>query len=269
MSQLRVKAPDSYVDFFGNLLRGEHPPAPDLGEYDLRLFTDFAAMREAIRARDTEFTLSRLAAGFAWKWQSKGFRTNPSKPDWDIELDGVRMPWNVADTDWVDSPGSLDEIGSIHTLQGYDLNYAGVVIGPDLQWDDTAQRVVFSRADYADTGGKKNNGYLSRTDSDEDLREYVINLYNVLLTRGVRGTYLYVVDPGLHEQFARWFPGISGPVMTSAPFGVPPGGRPGEVLRAVDVGHATEAEFVSSTDDLEQARRRAEELRRSRQRTRA
>ena len=268
VSQLRVKASDSYVDFFGKLLRGEHPPAPDLGEYDLRLFTDFGAMREAIRARDTEFTLARLAAGFAWKWQSKGFRTNPSKPDWDIELDGVRMPWNVADTDWVDSPGSLDEIGSIHTLQGYDLNYAGVVIGPDLQWDDTAQRVVFSRADYADTGGKKNNGYLSRTYSDEDLREYVINIYNVLLTRGVRGTYLYVVDAGLREQFARWFPGISGPDVTSAPFGIPPGGRPGEVLRTVDVGHTAEVEFIPSTDDLEQARRRAEELRRSRERTR-
>ncbi|KFC50365.1 hypothetical protein GY12_20185 [Micrococcus luteus] len=128
--------------------------------------------------------------------------------------------------------------------------------------------MVFSRADYADTGGKKNNGYLSRTYSDEDLREYVINIYNVLLTRGVRGTYLYVVDEGLREQFARWFPGISEPDVTSAPFGVPPGGRPGEVLRAVDVGHTAEAEFILSTDDLEQARRRAEELRRSRKRTR-
>ena len=128
--------------------------------------------------------------------------------------------------------------------------------------------MVFSRADYADTGGKKNNGYLSRTYSDEDLREYVINIYNVLLTRGVRGTYLYVVDAGLREQFARWFPGISGPDVTSAPFGIPPGGRPGEVLRTVDVGHTAEVEFIPSTDDLEQARRRAEELRRSRQRTR-
>lgn len=271
VSQLRVEASDEYVDFFGRLLRGEDPEAPRLGDYDLRMFTDFGEMHQEIRERDAEFTLARLAAGFAWRWRSKGFREkkNAGKglPTSDICLDGHPLPWNVADTDWVDSPGSLDEVGSIHTLQGYDLNYAGVVIGRDLRWDAAAGRVVFSRADYHDTGGKKNNGFLGRTYSDEDLREYVINIYNVLLTRGVRGTYLYVVDDGLRQQFKRWFPGLDEPDVTSAPFGVPPGGRPGEVLRAVDVGYTAEAEFIASTDDLEQARRRAEELRRSRKRT--
>ncbi len=246
-SQMRVKASDEYVDFFARLLRGENPEAPDLGEYDLRMFTDFGAMQDEIRARDAQWTLSRLAAGFAWKWQSKGFRKDPSKPDWDIELDGVRIPWNVADTDWVDSPGSLEEMGSIHTLQGYDLNYAGVVIGPDLQWDEEAGRVVFSRADYADTGGKKNNTkFLGRTYSDEDLREYVINIYNVLLTRGVRGTYLYVVDPGLRAQLARWFPGLDEADADGARFGVPAEARSGETsatatMGPVDIAHGSHA----------------------------
>lgn len=234
VSQLRVDASDEYVDFFGRLLRGEDPEAPRLGDYDLRMFTDFRALHEEIIRRDEEFTLARLAAGFAWKWKSKNFRKDPSKPDWDIELDGLRLPWNVEDTDWVDSPGSLHEVGSIHTLQGYDLNYAGVVIGPDLQWDAEACRVVFSRADYADSGGKKNNGFLQRTYTDEDLREYVINIYNVLLTRGVRGTYLYVCDPGLRERFARWFPGLDDDGATSAAFGVPAGRRPGD-LGPVDI----------------------------------
>lgn len=236
-SQMRVQASDEYVSFFARLLRGENPAAPALGEYDLRMFSDFGAMQEAIRDRDAEWTLSRLAAGFAWKWQSKGFRKDPSKPDWDIELDGVRIPWNVADTDWIDSAGSLEEMGSIHTLQGYDLNYAGIVIGPDLQWDENAGRVVFSRAHYADSGGKKNNTkFLGRTYTDADIREYVINIYNVLLTRGVRGTYLYVVDPGLRTQFAHWFPGLEEPGATWAPFGIHPGGRPGDHLEPTAVG---------------------------------
>lgn len=233
VSQLRVEASDEYVDFFGRLLRGEDPEAPRLGDYDLRMFTDFGEMHQEIRERDAEFTLARLAAGFAWRWRSKGFREkkNAGKglPTSDICLDGHPLPWNVADTDWVDSPGSLDEVGSIHTLQGYDLNYAGVVIGRDLRWDAAAGRVVFSRADYHDTGGKKNNGFLGRTYSDEDLREYVINIYNVLLTRGVRGTYLYVVDDGLRQQFKRWFPGLYDDGATSAPFGVPAGRRPGDI----------------------------------------
>lgn len=234
VSQLRVKASEEYMDFFARFLRGKDPAPPQLGDYDLRMFTDFGAMRDEIVRLDAEHSLARLAAGFAWKWKSKGFRKDPNRPDWDIELDGVRMPWNVAETDWVTSPTALEEVGSIHTLQGYDLNYAGVVIGPDLRWDEASQHVVYSHADYHDTGGRRRtNNYLNRTYSDDDLREYVINVYNILLTRGVRGTLLYVVDPGLREQFARWFPGLGVEGATSAVFhdGAPLG--PG--LGAVDV----------------------------------
>lgn len=228
-SQLRVDASDEYVEFFGQLLRGEGPVAPGLGEYDLRLYRDFRQMREDLLEKEAEFGLARLAAGYAWPWLSRGTAKTPAVQDWDIELDGVRLPWNRTDKEWVTSPGAVDEVGSIHTLQGYDLNYAGVIIGEDLTWDEATQRVVFRRENYHDKRGKRDNGMLGRTYSDEDLREYVVNVYNVLLTRGVRGTYLYVVDEGLRAQVARWFPGIEEPGAAWAPFGVAPGRRPGDI----------------------------------------
>ncbi|CAN5508720.1 hypothetical protein BH09ACT4_BH09ACT4_03020 [soil metagenome] len=199
-NQMRVAAGSDYVGFIRRLLdpgRAEsHEPlmAPDFGEYDLRFFDDFAVMRAAIRDRDREHGLARLVAGFAWPWTSRGI------PDaTDIEIDGVRMPWNRTQVDWIASPGSLDQMGSIHTVQGYDLNYAGVVIGPDVRFEPVSHRVVVDRASYFDAFGKQNNRQLGIVYSDADLLSYIVNIYAVLLTRGIRGTYIYVCDPGLRE----------------------------------------------------------------------
>jgi DUF2075 family protein/predicted GIY-YIG superfamily endonuclease len=194
-SQMRVRAGSDYVDFVRRLLSDAPPARQDFGDYDLRLFDDVGAMRAAIRAKDQEEGLARMVAGYAWEWQSK---KDPTA--YDIELDGQRMRWNSTATDWINAAGSIDEIGSIHTVQGYDLNYAGVIIGPDLRLDLSTGRVVFDRANYKDRKGQENNPTLGVTYSDEDLLEFVRNIYRVLLTRGMRGTYVYVCDPALRER---------------------------------------------------------------------
>jgi DUF2075 family protein len=95
----------------------------------------------------------------------------------------------------------VNEVGSIHTVQGYDLNYAGVIIGPDIGYDDVTGRLVFNRDSYFDKKGKENNRRLGITYSDEDLVEFVKNIYRVLLTRGIRGTYVYICDQSLRAKF--------------------------------------------------------------------
>lgn len=192
-TQMRVKAGADYVEFVRGMLRGEKPALPDLGDYDLRSFDDLGEMRAAIRAKDSEVGLSRLVAGYAWDWVS---RRDPEA--YDIELDGERMRWNSTDKDWINSRGSLEEVGSIHTVQGYDLNYAGVIIGPDLRIDSSG-RIVASREDYRDKMGKLRTGSFSRGFSDDDLLVFIRNIYGVLLTRGMLGTYVYVCDPRLRE----------------------------------------------------------------------
>lgn len=82
-------------------------------------------------------------------------------------------------------------------MQGYDLNYAGVIIGNDLQWDEDAQRLIVDRDSYFDKKGKENNPVLGRNYSDEDLLRYVCNVYAVLMTRGIRGSYVFAVHEGL------------------------------------------------------------------------
>lgn len=198
-SQMRVRGGEDYIEYARALVSDE-PPASrkSFGDYELVLFDDFAAMHDAIRAKDATEGLARCVAGYAWPWPS---RTDPSA--FDIELDGCKLRWNVTAIDWIDSAGSLEEMGSIHTVQGYDLNYCGVVIGPDLSLDPTTNRLRFNRSSYFDTRGKANNNLLGIRYSDDDLLTFVENIYGVLLTRGIRGTYVYVCDPVLRERFRR------------------------------------------------------------------
>ncbi|MCS6567422.1 DUF2075 domain-containing protein [Curtobacterium flaccumfaciens pv. flaccumfaciens] len=200
-TQMRVAAGSDYVGFVRSVLRGERPSPPDLGDYDLRLFDDLGGMHAAIKRMDRRFGLARLVAGFAWEWKSKKDRGAV-----DIALDGIELQWNRTDKDWITSPGAVDQVGSIHTVQGYDLNYAGVIIGPDLKLDPDSRQIVFSRADYHDKKGKQNLPKLGVVLTDDDILRYVTNVYSVLLTRGIRGTYVYVVDPLLREHLARTLP---------------------------------------------------------------
>ncbi len=199
-TQMRVCAGSDYVEFIRAVLRGDTGSGepPHLGEYDLRLFDDLGVMRREILDRNAEHGLARLVAGYAWEW-----RSNRDGDAFDIEIDGQQLRWNSQVKDWINSPSSIHEVGSIHTVQGYDLNYAGVIIGNDLRYDPDARRLVIDRDSYRDVKGKENNKQLGIIYSDDDLLEFIRNIYGVLLTRGIRGTYIYVCDPSLRAYLAR------------------------------------------------------------------
>jgi DUF2075 family protein len=203
-SQMRVRAGQDYVGYVRALLSASPPDPIAFSEYELKLFDDLGEMREAILAREKEVGLSRLIAGYAWKWRSK---TDKSAPD--IQIDGLDLQWNNTATDWISSATSINEVGSVHTTQGYDLNYAGVIIGPDLRYDPAARRLRIDRESYHDGKGKANNKMLGLEYNDDDLLGYIRNIYAVLLTRGIRGTYVYVCDPALREHLARFIPAAS------------------------------------------------------------
>lgn len=199
-SQMRVNGGEDYIQYVSEIMSSTPPvQAKSFGSYEFELFTNFADMRAAIFEKNRVHGLSRIVAGYAWNWASK-----KDKSRTDISLDGVDMQWNQTVVDWVNSPNSLHEVGSIHTIQGYDLNYAGVIIGADLGWDPSENKLVFHRDNYFDTKGKENNPTLGRKYSDEDLLDYVTNIYRVLLTRGIKGTFVYVVDSALREHLRQF-----------------------------------------------------------------
>ncbi len=107
----------------------------------------------------------------------------------------MKLVWNSTNIDWVSSENSINEVGCIHTIQGYDLNYAGVIIGPELSYDDTIHQIIVDQKKYKDINGKR-----SITEPSE-LRQYILNIYKTLLTRGIKGTYVYIVDEKLRAHF--------------------------------------------------------------------
>lgn len=200
VSQMRVTGGSQYLEFIRALFTDEPLPLRDFNGYDLRFYDDASKMREDILELDSKHGLARLLAGFAWPWASK---RDPSAID--IELDGMRLQWNQTATDWINSSTSVNEVGSIHTIQGYDLNYAGVIIGNDLGYEPETKRIVFNRENYFDVKGRENNAARGIVYTDDDVLHWVLNIYRVLLTRGIKGTFVYVCDPDLRELIRNRF----------------------------------------------------------------
>lgn len=204
-TQMRVKAGDDFVAYVRGILSADPPSPQDFTPYDFRLFDDIRQLEAAIRRRNAEQGLARLTAGYAWPWRSK---KDPTA--YDIQIDGHGMRWNQTLRDWINSPTSINEVGSIHTVQGYDLNYAGVIIGGDLRYDAIKGRLYADLDNYFDTKGKENNRARGIIYSTDDILQLIVNIYAVLLTRGILGTYVYVVDPALREYLRQFVPKFAG-----------------------------------------------------------
>ncbi|SPJ86899.1 uncharacterized protein FTOL_11924 [Fusarium torulosum] len=204
-TQMRVRAGSDFVSYVRWILDPRPLSLPcvrrDFGDYDFRTFDSVARMRDEIFQRDAEVGLARIVAGYAWEWRSKRDKTA-----FDIMIGDTQLRWNSTPTDWISSSNALEEVGSIHTVQGYDLNYVGVIIGQDLRFDTVRKRLRVDRNSYFDKKGKENNPALGRTYSDDDLLRFITQIYAVLMTRGIRGTYVYACDPGLQEYLRGLIP---------------------------------------------------------------
>lgn len=194
-SQMRVEGGQDYLGFIDDLFNLTSPREfPN--SYDFKMFDNVGVLIDSIKSKNTEHSLARVVAGYAWSWN-----TRKNKESHDIELDGLKLKWNSTNIDWVNSKNSINEIGCIHTIQGYDLNYAGVIIGPEVSFDQETQKIVIDEKKYKDINGKR-----SITDPKE-LRQYILNIYKTLLTRGIKGTYIFVVDEKLRKVFKKLISG--------------------------------------------------------------
>ncbi|MCD8021062.1 MAG: DUF2075 domain-containing protein [Clostridiales bacterium] len=191
-TQMRVKGGNDYIDFVQDMLSGNCTHKYDSNYYDFKLYTDFSKFEKDMYEKESEYGLSKMLAGYAWPWISKKNHTIK-----DIEIQGVKRMWNHCTEGWVHTEQAIDEVGCIHSIQGYDLNYAFVVLGKDIGWDKEANKVIVRKDNYFDTNGKKTTEYV-------ELLEYIKNVYYVLMTRGIKGTYLYVCDDDLREYWSNY-----------------------------------------------------------------
>ncbi len=207
-TQMRVEAGEDFINFIESIFDGSKPRLTDFSNYDFRLFDHAEDMVNEIKSKDKQYKLSRVVAGYAWPWQTK--LGSNSTQEHDIEIGELKLKWNSTAHDWVNSKNAINEVGCIHTVQGYDLNYVGVIIGPEFYFDPVKDKFCVDKEKYFDTNGR--NGI---TDPSE-LEKYVINIYKTLLTRGIKGTYVYIVDENFRNYFKKILNPQSGEVNKNA-----------------------------------------------------
>jgi len=184
-----------YIKFVHHLLNvknTEYLRKINTEKYDLRLFKSLGEMMTALGEKEKEHGLCRMMAGYSWKWVSR----NSTKPDAVIE--GIKLYWNRAPHDWINSQKAMNEIGCIHTTQGYDLNYAGIIFGKEIIFNKKTNQIDIRKEHYYDANGK------AGIKDPEELKNYIINIYKTLMYRGIRGTFVYCQDKDLNEYFSNY-----------------------------------------------------------------
>lgn len=192
-SQMRVEAGEEYIKFIEDIFDLKVSKKVNFRNYDFKIYDDVTKMVFDIKERNEKYKLARVVAGYAWPWHTKpGSRSNQKH---DIEINGLKLIWNSTAQDWVNSPNAINEVGCIHTVQGYDLNYVGVIIGPEFSYDFKSKKFKIDKEKYLDINGRKG------INDPNELEKYIINIYKTLLTRGIKGTYIYICDEGLRKYF--------------------------------------------------------------------
>jgi DUF2075 family protein len=194
-SQFRCNGSDGYLAWLENTLDIRPTANERLSptEFDFRVVGSPEELHRLIAERNKDRNRSRVVAGYCWEW--------PSKKDpgaFDIQIGNYRRRWNLTKDGslWIIAKESIDEVGCIHTCQGLELDYVGVIIGGDLTVrnghvvTDASER---ARADKSISG----LGRLSPDKAAEEASRIIKNTYRTLMTRGMRGCYVYCVDPEL------------------------------------------------------------------------
>ena len=194
-SQFRVNGGNGYVDYIKKLLNctlSDTQPKYASKDYEFVLFQNIEHFLHELKLREQENGLSRMIAGYSWEWVSKN-----DKKAYDIEIENVKLRWNGTNIDWINTENAIEEVGYIHTTQGYDLNYAGIIFGHEITYNPATYQIEIIRANYRDKAGRN-----TITDP-EVLKNFILNIYKTILLRGIKGTYVYACDPNLRAYLSQ------------------------------------------------------------------
>ncbi|UIF29656.1 DUF2075 domain-containing protein [Levilactobacillus brevis] len=195
--QFRMHASDDLVRWINDFTHQRlHPLPADAGtNYDLRVFDDAEQMRQAVVRRNQEVGLSRVVA-------TSGYPSTLDGGKHYVTEGNFHLPWdqyNYTSTPWAELPETINEVGSIYTCQGFDLNYVGIILGPPVGLDEHNQLAIHLDR-YTDVEAFKKRADLTDPATLKQVKQQLIlNSINVLMKRGVRGLYLYAHDDRLRH----------------------------------------------------------------------
>ncbi len=203
-TQMRCKGGERFTDYLDAIFACTQQKrlSFDPALYDFRMFDDVEMMVNAIKLNEKTFGLCRVAAGYSWEWISKpylrqGYDYIIAHNLQDIHISGHDYVWNMTNEEFILSKNAINEIGCIHTLQGYDLNYVGLIFGNEIDYDPSLNRIVIDKDEFYDKKVKAGV-------DEETLRRYIINSYKVMMTRGIKGCYVYACRENLRVYLRKF-----------------------------------------------------------------
>jgi len=204
-SQFRCNGSNGYLAWLDQVLQIRETANTSLEglDYDFKVFSSPVELRKAIVERNSS-NKARMVAGYCWPWKSK---KNPEAYDVFVSAFGdFKMRWNL-ETDgslWIINPDSINEIGCIHTCQGLEVDYIGVIVGLDFIVRNGKVITQPSARAISDNSIKGYKKLLKASPEAAGVRLDMIikNTYRTLMTRGMRGCYVYFVDPETQDYFA-------------------------------------------------------------------
>ena len=208
-SQFRCSGSDDYIAWLDEIL-GIHADTAHYfsrDKFDFQIFDSPVELHKTIKEKNKINNKSRVVAGYCWDWISKN---NPNLSDITIDEFGYKATWNLTSdgSEWIISPKSVEEVGCIHTCQGLEVDYVGVIIGKDLIAIDgvlVTDPSARAKTDKSLAGYRKElkeDPIKAQMKADEIIR----NTYRTLMSRGMKGCYVYFVDPATAEHFKKLLP---------------------------------------------------------------
>jgi DUF2075 family protein len=195
--QFRCGGSEAYEQWVVNLLGlrdGKPTTWTGDGRFDLRVAETPEEMESFLEAKQSAGETARMTAGYCWPWSDP--RTDGTLVD-DVQLGSWSRPWNVKSDRsvgeapgspfWATDPNGFGQVGCVYTAQGFEYEWSGVIIGPDLVARDG--RLITNRDEFKDPNFRSR-----KTVSDSEADRLIRNTYKVLMTRGMRGTVLYAAD---------------------------------------------------------------------------
>lgn len=204
-SQFRCDGSDGYLSWLDDVLQIRETANYDLDDdkYDFEVVDSPAELQRMIVRRNANRNKARLVAGYCWKWP-KSTQSDPTYHD--ITIGDWSISWNLGSTDtYAIDPDSVNEAGCIHTVQGLEFDYVGVIIGPDMAFRDGHVVTDYTRHPGQDRAMK---GLKTRAKKDpagaQALGDELIrNTYRTLMTRGMKGCYVYCCDQQLADYLRK------------------------------------------------------------------
>lgn len=201
-AQFRCSGAEGYINWVEDVLQLASTgnfDGWDKQDFEFKIFDSPNDLRDEIKKKSQGGLNARMLAGYAWNW------TAANKGNSDGQVSDVLipefefgMPWNSRNvgTTWAIDIDGIDQIGCVHTSQGLEFDYVGVIIGRDLQYDSTKNSYFTSWDEYKDSKGKQ-----GLNKNPEELNKLVRNIYRILLTRGMKGCYVYFMDKEVEKYF--------------------------------------------------------------------